>query len=69
MNALVQSLATMVGMLPNTGAKDMAVTAAQIQGWMKGVVFALSAVLVLVSLITGGVWVAKVLAPRLIGVV
>lgn len=70
MNQLVVSLATMVGMLPSTGGntKDLAITAAQIQGWMKGLVFGLAAIAALIALITGGVWIAQVIAPRLLGI-
>jgi hypothetical protein len=68
MNPLVQAFATMVGMLPSTNSRDMAVNAAQLQGWLKGLVFGLAAIAAVVAAITGGAWILNVLAPRLLGV-
>ena len=68
MNHLISSLATMVGMLPTNNNKDLSVTAAQIQGWMKGLVFGLAAIATIVAILTGATWLVQVAAPRLLGI-
>ncbi len=67
MNQVLQALATMVGMLP-TADKNGVNTVLHIQAWAKGVVFALATIAALVALITSGMWVANVLAPKLLGI-